>query len=228
MKTASAIERTAEQTPGENDEPSGSSSSEPRQPRGRARTPSHAPIQRLDRRTMPITFDADPDAPGAAGPSAPRHPSQWLRTHIQRAIEQALSRHNQPPLNEHDAIRISIVADRRMAELHLRLCDQPGTTDVITIDMNRTASEAAGSAVRPLDVDLILCADEAARQAAQRAHTPDHELLLYALHAILHTLGHDDHTDDGYAAMHAMEDDILTAIGVGPVFSAGDDREAAS
>jgi ssRNA-specific RNase YbeY (16S rRNA maturation enzyme) len=44
------------------------------------------------------------------------------------------------------------------------------------------------------------------------------EALLYALHGLLHCLGHDDHDEAAYQAMHALEDALLDAIGVGPVF----------
>ena len=39
---------------------------------------------------------------------------------------------------------------------------------------------------------------------------------------MLHLCGFDDRTDAGFAAMHRTEDQILTAIGVGPVFAAPD------
>jgi len=46
------------------------------------------------------------------------------------------------------------------------------------------------------------------------------ELLLYALHGMLHLCGFDDRTDRGFRTMHRREDDILTALGFGPVFAA--------
>jgi hypothetical protein len=48
----------------------------------------------------------------------------------------------------------------------------------------------------------------------------ERELLLYALHGMLHLAGFDDRTARGFATMHRTEDDILTRLGVGPVFSA--------
>lgn len=111
-----------------------------------------------------------------------------------------------------------------MADLHERLCGVAGTTDVITIDPNRAASESAGRATRPMDIELLLCLDEAMRQSTHRGHATEHELLLYVVHGILHCLGHGDHDDAGFEAMHAMEDAILSAIGVGAVFG-GDQGE---
>jgi len=45
-----------------------------------------------------------------------------------------------------------------------------------------------------------------------------HELLLYALHGLLHCCGYDDSTDADREVMHTEEDRILEAIGVGRVY----------
>lgn len=99
-----------------------------------------------------------------------------------------------------------------MAAAHDRYKGELGTTDVLTFDL----SDGPGS---PLDVDILICADEAARQAAARGHGPERELLLYAIHGLLHCLGHDDHDPDQAAAMHTEEDRILTALGVGATYA---------
>lgn len=108
-------------------------------------------------------------------------------------------------------VRVRIVADPEMSDLHLRHTGIAGPTDVLTFDLRDLG-------LGPLDVDIVVCLDEAIRQAAARGHPPERELLLYALHGILHCLGHDDHDEARYARMHAAEDAVLTAIGVGPVF----------
>ena len=116
-------------------------------------------------------------------------------------------------------VRGRLVGDAEMAEAHLRWLDIPGTTDVLTFDM-REHDEL------PLDVDLLLCVDEAARQAEARGLGLEHELLLYTVHGVLHCLGHDDHDETAAARMHAEEDRLLVAAGVGPVFAAAG-RESA-
>jgi len=63
----------------------------------------------------------------------------------------------------------------------------------------------------------------------QPAVTPlRRELLLYVVHGVLHCLGMDDHDEAAAAAMHRVEDAVLTAIGVGPVYSAGRQPETGS
>lgn len=104
-------------------------------------------------------------------------------------------------------IRVQIVDDVRMGALHERHSGITGTTDVLTFDLRE-------STTGPLDVDLVLCLDEARRASATRSHDVVDELTLYALHGVLHCLGYDDHNEEGYRAMHEREDEILRDAGL--------------
>ncbi|HWB55226.1 MAG TPA: rRNA maturation RNase YbeY, partial [Tepidisphaeraceae bacterium] len=66
--------------------------------------------------------------------------------------------------------------------------------------------------------EIIICLDEARRQARKRRIPISHELLLYAIHGLLHLAGFDDRTEKDYQKIHREEDRILTRLGVGPVF----------
>jgi probable rRNA maturation factor len=70
-----------------------------------------------------------------------------------------------------------------------------------------------------IEADIAVCVDVARRESSARNHSVERELLLYALHGLLHCCGYDDHDEAGYQAMHAEEDRILSAIGVGPTFA---------
>lgn len=109
-------------------------------------------------------------------------------------------------------VRVRVIDDPAMADAHVRYSGVAGTTDVLTFDLS-------GDPEGPLDVDILVCIDEARRQAETRGHAVDRELLLYIIHGILHCLGHDDHDDARATLMHAEEDRLLTAIGVGPTFA---------
>jgi rRNA maturation RNase YbeY len=108
-------------------------------------------------------------------------------------------------------VSVLIVNDERMTDLNRHHLGVEGTTDVLAFP-----AIAAGEAI---DADIAICADAARRQAEKRGHRPDRELLLYALHGLLHCAGFDDRTESAAAAMHAEEDRILGAIGVGPMFA---------
>lgn len=118
-------------------------------------------------------------------------------------------------LEQTGEVRVRLVGDSEMSRLHAEHCDDPSTTDILTFNLTEPHNAA------PLDVDLFLCVDEAARQAATRGHPVVHELLLYIVHGALHCLGYDDHTESDAAAMHAREDEILRAIGIGAIFRGG-------
>jgi probable rRNA maturation factor len=110
-------------------------------------------------------------------------------------------------------ISIVIVGDRRMSALHKTFMNIAGPTDVLTfpIDEDSRGNVTSG--------EIYICLPEAKRQAKSLGIPVKNELLLYAIHGILHLLDYDDRTDRGYRAMHLLEDQLLTQLGVGPVFS---------
>lgn len=117
------------------------------------------------------------------------------------------------------ALNVVIVDDDAIADMHARFLDVEGTTDVITFDLSDAAPD---STARRIDGELYICLDEAARQAEKFDHSVEAELLLYAVHGLLHLLGYDDHDPENHRIMHDTEDQLLTAIGVGPVFARRD------
>jgi probable rRNA maturation factor len=138
-------------------------------------------------------------------------------------------------------LRVRVVDDEEMSRAHEEFSGVPGTTDVLTFDMLSpedierfgedpaiwqqqpvpgTDRELWGhvEAQRLVETDILICRDEALRQASQRGYDCRKELLLYVIHGLMHCLGHDDHEEEDSALMHRVEDAILEAIGVGPVY----------
>ncbi|MSR41145.1 MAG: rRNA maturation RNase YbeY [Phycisphaerales bacterium] len=107
-------------------------------------------------------------------------------------------------------VHIEIVDAMRMAVLHQQFSNIAGATDVLTFPSN-----AAGE---PVAADIAVCFEVAQRIAEELGHAVERELLLYALHGVLHCAGHDDHDPVAHARMHAEEDRILELIGVGTTF----------
>ncbi len=108
------------------------------------------------------------------------------------------------------AVAIRVVLDDTMAAMHVEHSGVEGTTDVLTFKHSCDGES--------LSVDIAICVDIASRQASDRGHSLNHELLLYVVHGILHCTGFDDHSEEEHKKMHQEEDRILTAIGVGPVW----------
>jgi probable rRNA maturation factor len=100
-----------------------------------------------------------------------------------------------------------------MADLHLRFMDIPGPTDVLTFELDHDPRGRVTAG------EVVVCVPYALREARRRRVPPRAELLLYALHGMLHLCGYDDRTDRDFATMHRREDEILNQLGVGPVFA---------
>lgn len=109
-------------------------------------------------------------------------------------------------------LSLALVGDQTMARLHQEFMGLPGPTDVLSFALE---NDARG---RCLEGELVVCVPEARRQARRRDVALRDEVLLYALHGLLHLGGWDDRTQAEYRAMHRKEDQILQQLGVGRVF----------
>jgi len=133
---------------------------------------------------------------------------------LRNVIAAALARHAVQVTN----LSVAVVNDAEMAALHERHLLQSGPTDVLTFDLRDEADRrSAGRQV--LDGEIIISTDTAAREAKRRGHGMEAELALYVVHGVLHLLGYDDQTAAQAERMHAVEDAILVAVGLGPVFA---------
>ncbi len=137
--------------------------------------------------------------------------STWIKDRLCRAAGELARRESKVIAR----ISVLVVDDARMAQLHERHSGVVGTTDVLTFDLREDSS-------LPVDADIVICADEAARRAGEFGHSVERELLLYCVHGLLHCMGFDDHAESDWRRMHAREDEILEAIGVGATFERGD------
>ena len=129
----------------------------------------------------------------------------FVRRHL-RAAHRIL----RPPLVD---LSVALVGDAKMSSLHEHFMGIPGPTDVLTFPLDL---DGRG---RPVAGEVVVCVPEARRRAKEHGVALERELLLYALHGLLHLCGYDDRTDASFHAMHRTEDQILTRLGVGPVFA---------
>jgi len=129
----------------------------------------------------------------------------YLRRYLPRA--RALLK---APLRE---MSWALVGDKRMSELHERFMGMAGPTDVLTFELEH---DARGRVVAG---EVVVCVPHAVRVARRSGVAARKEVLLYALHGMLHLCGFDDRTDRDFVRMHQREDDILKRLGVGAVFA---------
>lgn len=110
-----------------------------------------------------------------------------------------------------------VLGDAAMSAAHRKFMDIDGTTDVMSFPAHDESDAAA-----EVEADLLIGAEVAVREASARGHSPEREILLYAVHGTLHACGFRDDTEASFAAIHAEEDRILTAGGLGSVYAAPD------
>ena len=129
----------------------------------------------------------------------------FLRTHLIRA-------HRLIP-SAPSELSLALVGDVTMSRLHEQYMHISGPTDVLSflIDVMPSGRVRSG--------EVIVCVPEAQRQAKRHRIPVRHELLLYALHGLLHLSGFDDRTNAEFTKMHRQEDTLLKKLGIGPVFA---------
>ncbi len=108
-------------------------------------------------------------------------------------------------------VSIAIVNDEAIQKVNKEFLNVSHKTDVISFDLSDETDDQ-------VHFELIVNADEAARQAQKRNHSIEAEIALYITHGLLHNLGFDDGEDDHSRTMHQMEDEILVLAGFGQVY----------
>lgn len=129
----------------------------------------------------------------------------FLKTNL-RAAHRIL----RSPLRE---LSVALVDDKTMRRIHRQFLRDGSSTDVMTFPLEFDRRR------RPTSGEVVVCEPYARKKARELGTEPKHELLLYALHGLLHLNGFDDRNPRQYRRMHRMEDTILRRLGIGPVFN---------
>lgn len=102
-------------------------------------------------------------------------------------------------------LSVALVDDRRMTALNREFLGRDDVTDVLAFPYG-----SEGDVVRG---EIVVNAELAVRQAADRPHSAQDELMLYLVHGLLHLLGYDDRGPDEARRMRRREGAILKAAG---------------
>ncbi len=170
-------------------------------------------------------MDDDPTydiAVACVGADAPR-----CEARLKQVIDATLRRHEAPAAQ----ISVALVDDDRIAQLNEHHLNHQYPTDVLAFDLRNNAparsslngKEVDGFTIgdgKPIDGEIVVSFETAAREAGERGHGIDAELALYVVHGTLHLLGYDDRHERDAARMHEVEDEILISLGWGPVYRA--------
>ena len=125
-----------------------------------------------------------------------------------RRMLRALDRHApwKCPVGE---LSLVFVDDAEICRLHDEFLDDPTVTDVITVPGDGAEDPADPE---PFAGEIVVCVDQAMREAPKHGFTVHDELSLYLIHGWLHLAGHDDLSDAPRAAMRAAERTCLDLL----------------
>lgn len=127
--------------------------------------------------------------------------ARLLTSRAARAAVQAALLHGGRPNIE---VRVVVVDDAALCDLHGRFLGDPAPTDVIAFDLGEDGGPAG---------EIYASAECAARVARQRGVEPGRELALYLVHGALHLCGLDDRAPQDRRRMRATEAQVLRGLG---------------
>ena len=106
-------------------------------------------------------------------------------------------------------VSVLIVDDDEMRAINYEHRGKDATTDVLAFPLEL----AVPTVPRHLG-DIVISIDRAHAQAAEYGHCLERELAFLAVHATLHLLGHDHDTVENEGIMFALQDKILSDMGL--------------
>ena len=145
-------------------------------------------------------------------------PAAWPRlprARLLAVLRDAHARHAPRPLpadvrKRGATLDILFADDAEIARLHETFGRGTGPTDVLSFS-DGTVDPRTG---RTHLGDVAVGAETALREAVSRGRRPADELILYALHGLLHLCGFEDGDDDARAAMFRAQAAILRRHGL--------------
>jgi probable rRNA maturation factor len=106
-------------------------------------------------------------------------------------------------------VTVAFVSDRAMRELNRRWRGKTGTTDVLSFPSGQDEFEKAEGLSLG---DVVISAEQAARQAGEHGLDFDGEVAQLILHGLLHLCGYDHERDGG--EMNALELKLRRRLGI--------------
>ncbi len=113
-------------------------------------------------------------------------------------------------------ISLAFVDNATIHTLNKRYLDHDEPTDVLTFPLSEpNANKLAG--------ELVIGAEVAQAQAAERGHDVQAELALYVIHGLLHLCGYDDKLEKSAKEMRERERHWLRELGLPDIASGNDE-----
>jgi probable rRNA maturation factor len=143
-----------------------------------------------------------------SGPAIPRLPRREIGEFVRKCLA-ALRRAGAAPVAVSE-VSVLFVDDAEMKRINRTWRNEAKTTDVLTFPATDTPTAENGQA-RPLG-DIVICVDQARRQARAERHSLATEIRYLLLHGIIHAHGYDHEQDAG--EMDALERKLRPRVGL--------------
>ena len=105
-------------------------------------------------------------------------------------------------------LNVIITESATMAEINERFVGHKGVTDVITFDLRVDAIGVPDECLG----EIYICPDVALEYARKNGLDPSRELVLYAVHGMLHLQGEDDLDEEARKGMRAGEARVMAEL----------------
>ena len=109
-------------------------------------------------------------------------------------------------------LSVVLVGEGRMRTLNRRYLGHDYVTDVLTFNLSDHASHLAGRRPENKEIligEIIICPAVAYRNARRNGVVPADEIMLYAVHGVLHLLGYDDRRPQDARRMQKKQEDLM-------------------
>ncbi len=115
-------------------------------------------------------------------------------------------------------IGVTLVDDNTIRELNRDYRENDNVTDVLSFPQfeghDDLLDDLEDDVMSTLIGDVVICYDQALRQAEEYGTGLTREMLYLFVHSIEHLFGYDHMEEDEKAVMRAREEEVLSAIGV--------------
>lgn len=117
---------------------------------------------------------------------------------------------------------LTFVSPQEIQELNKTYRDTDQVTDVLSFESDGEIDPETGQEYLG---DIVICADQAKKQAEQSGHSVENEYCLLEIHGILHLLGYDHMNDEEREEMWKYQNMYLEKFGIKLGRKPGEDFE---
>lgn len=140
-----------------------------------------------------------------------RLPEEKFLSLMEEAAEYALE--HEGVTNEDLEISVTFVDEEEIKEINGQFREIDKVTDVLSFPQFECADDVPEEGLVILG-DVVICEDQAKRQAEEFGHSYERELMYLFVHSMFHLLGYDHMNEEEKADMRRCEEDVMHRLGI--------------